>query len=125
MYQDQQHAFIDRTMIHVIRGEIKVLLCFPKLFFGQKFLVVMSHYFFEMSPLFQRWWDIVSNLEISWQNTATVNLVWKGGHIPPTAEEGIKSAIQGLQGMQFIHASMSDRSSQTHNPSILSQALYH
>ena len=27
MYQDQQHAFIDITMI--IRGEIKVLLCFP------------------------------------------------------------------------------------------------
>ena len=54
----------------LIRGEIKVLLCFPiALFCTKSFLGVIVPLFLEISPLFQRWWDIVPNFEISLQNT--------------------------------------------------------
>ena len=60
----------------IIRGEIEVSLCVSTSFFGSKLLLgVMSHYVLEMSPLFQWWWDIVPNFEISWQNTIIPELI--------------------------------------------------
>ena len=51
MYQEQQHAFIDITMI--IRGEIKYYCVFHT-FFGSKSLSgVMSQYFWKCPHLFK------------------------------------------------------------------------
>ena len=63
MHQDQS------ACIHRHNYDIKYYCAFHSFFFWLKSVIgCYVPLFLVMSPLFQRWWDIVPNFEISWQN---------------------------------------------------------